>query len=86
MEIVVVKIFKDLPHIVKTNEGKFYQISYIDELGRLRKYKELTPTLHHGSLYYRINRERYSEYKLETLSKKYYTVIDLNKKIIKNGK
>jgi len=83
MEIIVVKMFSELPNIVKTNEGKLYQLSYIDTIGRLRTFKELKPTIHNGSMYYRIERERYSEFKLNTMAKKCYKIIDLNKKVIK---
>jgi hypothetical protein len=83
MEIVVVKTFNDLPNIVQSNEGKLYQLSYIDAMGRLRRFKELKPKEHHGSMYYRIERDRYSEFKLATISKRCYKVIDLSKKVIK---
>jgi hypothetical protein len=82
-EIIVIKIFDDFPHIVQTEDNKIYQLSYIDSIGRLRKYKELKPTKHNGSLYYIIDRNRYSEYKLLAFSKKCRKRIDLTKKVIK---
>lgn len=82
--IIVIKTFENFPHIVQTEDRKIYQLSYIDSIGRLRKYKELKPTNHNGSLYYIIDRNRYSEYKLLAFSKKCYKKIDLNKKVIKN--
>jgi hypothetical protein len=82
--IIVTKTFDDFPHIVQTEDGKIYQLSYIDRLGRLRRYKELKPTNHNGSFYYIIDRNRYSEYKLLAFSKKCYKKINLNKKVIKN--
>jgi hypothetical protein len=83
MEIKVVKMFRDLPNIVQSDDGRLYQLSYIDSLGRLRRFKELTPTVHKGSMYYRIDRDRYSEFKLGTMAKKCYKVIDLSQKVIK---
>ena len=78
-------MFEDLPQIVQSEDGKIFQLNYIDVIGRFRRFKELKPTKHNGSLYYRIERGRYSEYRLLSMSKKCYKRIDLTKKVISNN-
>jgi hypothetical protein len=84
MEIIVVKMFEDLPQIVQSEDGKIFQLNYIDSIGRFRCFKELKPKEHNGSSYYRIDRDRYSEYRLQAIAKSCYKKIDLTKKVIKN--
>jgi len=84
MEITVTKVFEDLPHVVQAEDGKMYQLNYVDKVGRLRHFKELKPKEHNGSLYYRIERDRYSEYRLQIIAKDCHKKIDLKKKVIKN--
>lgn len=78
-----IKIYEDLPIIIKTDDNKIYQLNYYDKCGRFRKYKLLEPKEHNGSLYYRIDGVRYSEYKLLTMEKKCMRTIDLSKKTIR---
>jgi len=84
MEIVVVKMFEDLPQVVQSEDGKIYQLNYIDNIGRFRCFKELIAKEHNGSLYYTIERNRYSAYRLQSIAKSCYKRIDLTKKVIKN--
>jgi hypothetical protein len=82
-EITIKRIYDDLPHIVMSEDDKMYQLSYYDKLGRFKSYKVLEKTNHNGSLYYRIDGIRYSEYKLASIEKRVIKKINLNKKIIK---
>ena len=51
----------------------------MDTKKRIKQYKILIPKEHNGSIYYRINGSRYSDYKLKTLEIKVYKRINLNK-------
>lgn len=79
MEIVIINEYENLPYIVKSENGELYQLSYYDTKKRIKKYKVLIPKQHNGSLYYRINSERYSDYRLKTLEIRVYKRINLNK-------
>lgn len=78
-EIVVIREYDDLPYIVKSEDGQIYQLSYYDTKKRLKQYKVLTPKNHNGSMYYRIEGQRFSEYRLKTMERKVYKRINLNK-------
>lgn len=78
-EIVVIREYDDLPYIVKSEDGKIYQLSYYDTKNRLKQYKVLIPKNHNGSMYYRIEGQRFSEYRLKTMERKCYKRINLNK-------
>lgn len=82
-EITIKRIYEDLPHIVMSENGDLYQLSYYDKLGRFKRYKIIEKKNHNGSLYYRIDGVRYSEYYLATIEKIVIKRINLNKKIIK---
>ena len=82
-EITIKRIYEDLPHIVMSEEGAIYQLSYYDKLGRFKRYKIIEKSNHNGSFYYRIDGVRYSEYKLASIEKRVIKKINLNKKIIK---
>ena len=82
-EIIVRKIYEDLPHIVMSEDGSLYQLNYYDKLGRFKRYKVIEKSNHHGSMYYRIDGNRYSEYKLASIEKRAYKRINLSKKVIK---
>jgi hypothetical protein len=82
-EITIKRTYDDFPHIVMSENGDLYQLSYYDKLGRFKPYKIIEKTTHNGSQYYRIDGVRYSEYKLATIEKRVIKRIDLNKKIIK---
>lgn len=74
-------MFDGLPFIVQAEDGKIYQMNYIDKGGRFRRFKEITVTKHRGNTYYRFNEGRYSEYRLKTIEKKCYKRIDLGRKV-----
>jgi hypothetical protein len=78
-EIIIIRQYENLPHIVKSENGDIYQLSYYDTKKRIKQYKILIPKEHNGSIYYRINGSRYSDYKLKTLEIKVYKRINLNK-------
>jgi hypothetical protein len=78
-EIVVIREYDDLPYIVKSEDGQIYQLSYYDTKKRLKQYKVLIPKNHNGSMYYRIEGQRFSEYRLKTMERKVYKRINLNK-------
>lgn len=79
MEIQVVKIYKKLPFVFKSSDGKLYQCSYFDRKGRFRAFKELIPREHNKNMYYRIDGKRYSEWKLLAMESKSNKRINLNK-------
>ena len=78
-EIIVIREYDDLPYIVKSEDGQIYQLSYYDTKKRLKQYKVLIPKNHNGSMYYRIEGQRFSEYRLKTMERKVYKRINLNK-------
>ena len=78
-EIVVIREYDDLPYIVQSEDGQIYQLSYYDTKKRLKQYKVLIPKNHKGSMYYRIEGQRFSEYRLKTMERKVYKRINLNK-------
>ena len=78
-EIIVIREYDDLPYIVKSEDGQIYQLSYYDTKYRLKQYKVLIPKNHNGSMYYRIEGQRFSEYRLKTMERKVYKRINLNK-------
>lgn len=82
-EIIVRKIYEDLPHIVMSEDGSLYQLNYYDKLGRFKRYKIIEKSNHNGSMYYRIDGTRYSQYKLASIEKRAYKRINLSKKVIK---
>ena len=77
MTLMITRKYDKLKNIVKTDDGKLYQLSYYDKKNRFKKYKLLEPKEHNGSLYYRINGKRYSEFKLNSLEKRAYKTIKL---------
>lgn len=79
MEIIITRKYDGLSTLVKTEDGILYQLSYYDTKKRLKKYKVIEPKEHNGSIYFRINGSRYSEYKLKTMEIKVYKKINLNK-------
>jgi hypothetical protein len=81
-EITIKKIYDDLPIIVKADDDKIYQLNYYDRSGKFRRCKLLEPKEHNGSLYYRIDGIRYSEYKLLSMERKCIKRINLAKKTI----
>jgi hypothetical protein len=82
-QITIRKIYEDLPHIVMSEDGSLYQLNYYDRLGRFKRYKIIEKSNHNGSMYYRIDGIRYSEYKLASIEKRAFKRINLSKKIIK---
>jgi hypothetical protein len=84
MEKITIKSeYKDLPYIVRSEDGQVYQLSYYDSMKRLIKWKIIEPKEHNGSLYYRIDGIRYSDYKLKTLEKRVCKKVNLEKIINK---
>lgn len=81
MEIIIIRKYDNIPLLVKSEDGTFYQLSYYDTKNRLKMFKIVEPKQHNGSSYFRVNSQRYSEYKLKTLEIKTYKKINLNKPI-----
>jgi len=82
-KIIITQVYDEIPIIVKSEDGKIYQLNYYDALGRFRKHKIITPQEHNGSLYYRVDGIRYSEQKLKTMEKDCMKKINIKKKIAK---
>ena len=80
--IKVIRKFKDLPHIYETEDKKIIQLAFWDKSGKLRRFREIKPKKHNGYVYYRIDKQRISPFKLEILSKPYVKEINPFKTVI----